>query len=86
MDSARQAAHEYLNQHHLGTGELWLHYWSNGGQTGCSDFSAYLDQVQNPAEGEQQVLIWALQDLVAKDAQWQARPPTAAGSKSGPQP
>lgn len=70
MDSARQAAQEYLDQHPLGTDELWLLYWSNGGASLRSDFGAYLVQAEDPPEGDQQILNWALEDLVAEDAAW----------------
>lgn len=85
MDSARQTAREYLNQHHLSTDELWLHYWSNGGATLNANFSVYMTQAQAPPEGEQQVLTWALRDLVAEDADWYTGPPTGARvSEPGP--
>jgi hypothetical protein len=80
MDSARQAARAYLAQHHLGTDELWLHYWSNGGQTIRSDFGAFLDQLPDPSAGDQQVLTWALQDLAAENAAWPPPPPAGAGA------
>jgi hypothetical protein len=83
MDSARQAAQEYLNNHHLNSDELWRHYWSNGGETLSADFAAYLAQVPDPPEGEQQVLTWALHELMAADGLWLA-PPRVAARVPGP--
>ncbi|AOY71669.1 hypothetical protein DM794_20070 [Paenarthrobacter ureafaciens] len=70
MYSGNPGALENLNLHHLGTDELWLHYWSYGGLTFRSSFNAFLHRALDLSVGGQQVLAWAFEDLITENRGW----------------
>ncbi|WP_457964669.1 hypothetical protein M1E17_00480 [Arthrobacter sp. D1-29] len=70
MEDPRLTARRLIEQDARYLRELWLSYWSNGGEAQLLEFESYLHGVYERSESDLKILSWAIHDV-----QPSSRPP-----------
>jgi hypothetical protein len=70
MEDPRLTARKLIEQDSRYLRELWLSYWSNGGEAQLLEFEAYVHGVYERGESDLKILAWAIHDVQPRN-----RPP-----------
>jgi hypothetical protein len=79
MEDLRLKARALLRQEDLALVDLWIPYWSNGGDCDPFEFDAFIHEMLPITWFDLNALAWAIEELNLETAEARKRPSTSNG-------